>query len=444
MERSNNQARSMTNIGTPYYIDMSGNGEHIYKSADAPSVRMRTIFNENVSSVFDAIKEGDIFIGELANIRSGIYKEHIKTLSIFSIKENIFLGIRPVEMTSTGLIASGCATKPLCIKGKSSNWGVTAGYIPTNQCFSKLKFNAIDECDFNKKVTKYNNSLKKLFEDGLATQIELSLSRSRVDELLSLSRRGTLKDKLEITFETSNEIILKSSSSDSSLGHDINFILSKEDGLETYSASVKNYKGEYEKLSVVANSQTMMPITADYDLLTVAVDMKYSNSMSLKPQIYPRMGDDNSLKFIPSYSHGYKNSAGESVLVIDHTDENNLVHTEYGNCTPYTESLIPKLNKALGFSESNYGNRVFHHDMDSLSGYCDEASNYPSSFFTPIAIGEIEAGSLLLINNTRGLSSIVRLCKDNFYNISISEQWKDQFSIRSSNFMSAISRLKDK
>lgn len=68
---------------------------------------------------------------------SGIVAEHIEAIHGVCQYLNTFLFIRPSEQATMRLIAEGFATKSMDIHDKSSNWGLTSGFVPVDQAFSK-------------------------------------------------------------------------------------------------------------------------------------------------------------------------------------------------------------------------------------------------------------------------------------------------------------------
>lgn len=68
---------------------------------------------------------------------SGIVAGHIKAIHDVCQHYNTFLFVRPSEQATMRLIAEGFATKSMDIHDKSSNWGLTSGFVPIDQAFSK-------------------------------------------------------------------------------------------------------------------------------------------------------------------------------------------------------------------------------------------------------------------------------------------------------------------
>ncbi|EPL7823135.1 anthrax toxin-like adenylyl cyclase domain-containing protein, partial [Proteus mirabilis] len=90
--------------------------------------------------------------------------------------ENVIIGVRPIDARSTTLIQSReYSSKGLLIKGKSSDWGPMAGFIPVDQSLAKLSA--------RNNVAKYNLANQEALDKGHAISVPLTLSPERVREL---------------------------------------------------------------------------------------------------------------------------------------------------------------------------------------------------------------------------------------------------------------------
>ncbi len=74
---------------------------------------------------------------KLTAFNSGIVDAHIDAIHAVCQHYNTFLFIRPSEQATMRLIREGFATKSMDIHDKSSNWGLTSGFVPIDQAFSK-------------------------------------------------------------------------------------------------------------------------------------------------------------------------------------------------------------------------------------------------------------------------------------------------------------------
>ena len=68
----------------------------------------------------------------------GIVISHLAILAALAEELDIVFAFRPVNPLATQLIEQNYPTKNLTIKGKSSDWGPMAGFIPVRQEWSKL------------------------------------------------------------------------------------------------------------------------------------------------------------------------------------------------------------------------------------------------------------------------------------------------------------------
>ena len=70
---------------------------------------------------------------------SGITKSHLPAIHSVCKSKNAFLFLRPSTTATMRLIDAGFATKSMDIHDKSSDWGLTSGFVPIDQAFSKKK-----------------------------------------------------------------------------------------------------------------------------------------------------------------------------------------------------------------------------------------------------------------------------------------------------------------
>jgi Anthrax toxin LF subunit len=72
---------------------------------------------------------------------SGMTAQHILDVQGVCQSENTFIFIRPSTTATMRLIAAGFATKSMDVHDKSSDWGLTSGFVPVDQAFSKKQSN---------------------------------------------------------------------------------------------------------------------------------------------------------------------------------------------------------------------------------------------------------------------------------------------------------------
>lgn len=68
---------------------------------------------------------------------SGVTPDHLQAIHAVAKAQNCFIFIRPSTPATMRLIQAGFATKSMDIHDKSSDWGLTAGFVPCDQSFSK-------------------------------------------------------------------------------------------------------------------------------------------------------------------------------------------------------------------------------------------------------------------------------------------------------------------
>lgn len=68
---------------------------------------------------------------------SGVTADHLQAIHSVAKTQNCFIFIRPSTPATMRLIQAGFATKSMDIHDKSSDWGLTAGFVPCDQAFSK-------------------------------------------------------------------------------------------------------------------------------------------------------------------------------------------------------------------------------------------------------------------------------------------------------------------
>lgn len=101
---------------------------------------------------------------------SGVFAKHINDIHWVCQQQNTFLFVRPSTSATMRLIGQGFATKSMDIHDKSSDWGLTAGFVPVDQAF-------------NKKPTKEPNPDFHAHGHGEAQSVHLSFDASQLNSL---------------------------------------------------------------------------------------------------------------------------------------------------------------------------------------------------------------------------------------------------------------------
>jgi hypothetical protein len=352
--------------------------------------------------------------------RTGLVAEHLPKLQALAERENLIIAFRPVERYATQLIAEGYPTKDFHIKGKSSDWGPMAGFIPVDQTFSKLngRPRAIEK--FNAKVLESLN-LPPDRPGGAARAASgpLTVSEARLQYLAEQGlitlrpgpgERGTLEARGRD-------------------GRDYTFTAIPERG---------GYRIEHDgmPLYVLCDLATRKGITADYDLLLVAPHIGEYGELDGVPL------KDTSHDVFKARMENYASfkAGGVDALpaplrdaYLDPAKFYAKAHKDMGNTSARTIALIPKLNRALGRANelhesalpaaSRPGPPLVHHGADAANPFTEPGANYPATFFFPSQIGELE--KVVLVENSQALAYVIQQAKDQGYQVPLNPQWED-------------------
>ncbi len=94
--------------------------------------------------------------GEEAILWSGMVPSHAAQYLRVADALDVFVPVRPVNPSSTGLLMNNAAAKGMNIRGKSSSWGPQVGFIPFNQRYSKLWRTMRDRAKRTSEIAKYS------------------------------------------------------------------------------------------------------------------------------------------------------------------------------------------------------------------------------------------------------------------------------------------------
>ena len=258
----------------------------------------------------------------------GIPRENIEKTQNVADKTGTIIAYRPVELICRTLIEEGAQSKGLNIKGKSSNWGPMAGYIPYDQKFSKLAA-LQDPQKLETEVAKYNAKNEASVKDGHATIEHLSLSERRMNELTDM---GILHDFQDIPPAPgyTKAITLQSNP--------------KGNTAQNFEAH-QNSDGKWDIFSGSGDSREklmVIPKTADFDLL-----FAFSRYDQVDLGGVDRLHD---------------------------------FHPELGILSDRNEELIHALNEEF---DRGSGNNMVHHGDDTKNPVTDMSANLPATIFIP-------------------------------------------------------------
>ncbi|HEU4621728.1 MAG TPA: anthrax toxin-like adenylyl cyclase domain-containing protein [Burkholderiaceae bacterium] len=219
--------------------------------------------------------------GEEANARSGIVASHIEALKLVAKQQKAILMFRPVNELATGLLENNAAAKGMNVKGKSSDWGPMAGYIPVDQGLSKLWNKPESVVEFNKKNQK---SLKKLKNEVIARP--LLLPRTRLDELM---QKGVIEIDGDSPTRLGDQVrvVVPQHVSDAEQRNQrYEFRLTQQElggFLVEYRSPRDRASDEWKPLEVMSEAQGERAYTADYDAFAYFVKASSTSLCSQPP-----------------------------------------------------------------------------------------------------------------------------------------------------------------
>lgn len=299
--------------------------------------------------------EQNVLIGfnKVANYENqGIPPEYLQKMQNVADEENVLIAVRPVEKICRTLISEGYGSKGLNIKGKSSNWGPMAGFIPVDQQFSKLAGNP-------EKIAAYNQkNHDAIHVKKNAPQEHLHISDTRIKELSGMGMLNNLRD-ISPTSGYNKAIAFESTP--------------KEGATQTFEAHQRD-DGQWEVFSGTGEEREklmVIPLTADFDLLFV-------------------------------HSHYEDVDLGQQ-------DKKRPFHPTLGIVSDKTTSVIDALNAK--FERGGPGSNMVHHGADTENPVTEMAANFPATVVIPkkmlITLG-IYTESPVLIKNEQELAKLYR------------------------------------
>lgn len=309
---------------------------------------------------------------------SGIPATHLKALSNYAIQKNLIFGIRPISPLATSLIEAGYPTKPLCIKGKSANWGPQAGFICVDQNFSKLVGQP-------ERVEKYNALISKSIENGEAVSVPLTITRDRINELIELGC-------LELSRSRGDRMILLANSP---AGQEYQFEAIYQ------SNSNNHFRIEIagKPIYVLSEPKIHEPFVPDYDLLLVA----------------PHIGDYGTL---------------DTVIPSERND------AKLGTANHRLLKLADDIHRALDRDEQH---KLIHHGSDVNNESSELADNFPVTLFLPKEIGKYS--KIMVLDSAEALAEFIQAAKNEGYHVPINERWQEMHNIRRASYEEARQRV---
>ncbi|EKF9069076.1 MARTX multifunctional-autoprocessing repeats-in-toxin holotoxin RtxA [Vibrio cholerae] len=282
-----------------------------------------------------------------------------KILAEVAERENVIIGVRPVDEKSKSLIDSKLySSKGLFVKAKSSDWGPMSGFIPVDQAFAKASA--------RRDLDKFNGYAEQSIESGNAVSADLYLNQFRIDELVSKYQSLTA---LEFDAESG---MYKTTATNGD--QTVTFFLNKVtvDSKDLWQVHyIKD--GKLAPFKVIGDPVSKQPMTADYDLLTVM----YS---------YSDLGPQDKLKQ-PLTWEQWKESVTYEELTPKYKElynsevlYNKKDGASLGVVSDRLKALKDVINTSLGRTD---GLEMVHHGADDANPYAVMADNFPATFFVP-------------------------------------------------------------
>ncbi|WP_339387595.1 anthrax toxin-like adenylyl cyclase domain-containing protein [Vibrio caribbeanicus] len=321
---------------------------------------------------------------------SGIVPKHKEVITGTARRNECIIMVRPVNKLSTSLIAEGYATKDLHVKGKSSNWGPQAGFICCDQKFSKLAtkdYRGIEMRNLatqkvfkrltmepqitglqKKEIAKFNEKIKESIRDRFAKPVPLLISSDRLSVLI--------KEKmLHVVSKGSNGVIHVTShgkphydfllipNAFMPFGDYPTVYQKHKNSVITMFQHLPNLKQGYwvmikdgdsfEEMLVLAESDSGVPLTADYDLFAVLPSLN---------------------KFSGERTTGFRSVANIVAKALAQK-ERRIVYPNSGRISNLTRTVKREINAHIGLK------KVIHHGCE-LDNPVTEL-DYPITVFTP-------------------------------------------------------------
>lgn len=258
-------------------------------------------------------------------------------------------------------------------------------------------------------IEKYQAHMDKSLADGHGIKGNLLLRRERIAELIK-SSQGTMESSLLGT-----ETVHISAQGPSGIKYQFVATLTT-DGQYAISHDGK-------PLEVLCDTNTQLPITADYDLLLCA------------PLLDRVDGTDSVREHQPDHRWDE----------VKHMLKNPVQEEPKGYISKRISDLAVAINERLGRTE----NKLVHHGADQHNEHTDLESNFPATFFLPRPLAGTgvtlspDGGAVLIIDNAEQMRAFVALAKDNGFHFDFASGWSPKLrSVRRASFEYALGAMR--
>lgn len=382
---------------------------------------------------------------KLVSERTGIARAHLRLIADFCEARNIVVAIRNVETTATHWIESGCHTKNFHIKGKSSNWGPMAGFIPVDQNLSKLQGSS--------NTAKYSEDVESMLQrnvndpQGVTDPIAKRSSRISATHLkLSVNDLERLASLGVLTYEWVNKKSVKiqafSPQGDGSIfqfsgrfSGDKMAIYQLVSRKESDRAAIESDWNERPVRVVCYQMQKGeeiidYPITADYDLMLIAPSIAEWGDADKPPvrDISKQNPQHTATEGLPPMTN--KKGLSEKISrTLEQLAAQRLPREsqDRGNASERTNWVIDQLNERV----NRVSNPVFHHNSDHHNPATDINANFPATFILPEVISDLGSSRVLAVTKDN-VEHVLQVLRKNEYMVEAHPDWGLKASLRGS------------
>nr|8BJH_B Chain B, Putative Adenylate cyclase,Profilin-1 [synthetic construct] len=349
------------------------------------------------------------------SIELGMPEVDQSVLAEVAERENVIIGVRPVDEKSKSLIASKMySSMGLFVKAISSDWGPMSGFIPVDQSFAKASA--------RRDLEKFNEYAEQSILSGNAVSANLYLNQVRIEELVSKYESLT---PLELDVDSG---MYKTTATNGD--QTIPFFLNKVtvDDKELWQVHYLR-EGELAPFKVIGDPVSKQPMTADYDLLTVMYtygDLGPQDKVK-QPLTWEQWKESVTYEDLsPKYKARYDNQA-----LYEKQDGASL-----GMVSDRLKELKDVINTSLGRTD---GLEMVHHGADDANPYAVMADNFPATFFVPKhffdddGLGEgkgsiqtyfnVNEQGAVVIQNPQEFSNFQQVAINASYRASLNDKW---------------------
>ena len=320
----------------------------------------------------ESMIDEETYTGCAAACWSGMVPSHAFVFAeVADILNMVILG-RPINPDATAVIQANNATKPMKLKGKSSNWGPQRAFIAQDQRFSKLwfQYQADKKDERDSEIIKYNGEVVASITDpdkfAILRHLEKTYTCDGNPEEYSVFFDSTAMDPVQsIYMRASNgELFQWLKSKDDLCDDKINCCPLSENAV---------FPGNLKAMNVLANPNLRDEenkarfYTADYDLLAMAQYAYSLDGLEDDPYTDAPPSDE---KYIPRFTAAQ-------------------FDPEKGYITPEQNTIVDFINREVRFEAEYEGGNVTHHGPENQYYIVDKPKkgspyvDYPITAFEP-------------------------------------------------------------